>query len=91
MLIYQRKLDSLPRLVHLQHGYLNVLMQLYHAVHIADESGCEFGDVHQATFFDPDIDEAAEIGDVVHDSGQFHSCGKVADALHPGIKFKDPG
>ena len=63
-----------------------MLMDGDHLGRIAYETIRQLGDMDKPVFLDPYIDETTEVGDVVHDTGQYLPFFQILDRFHRRIE-----
>ena len=56
---------------------------------VGDEAVGELGDVDKSVLMDTDVDEDTKVGDVRHDTREFHSYDEVVECMDILVKFED--
>ena len=67
----------------------DVLMKAYDLCGVGDEAVGELRNVDKAVLMDTDVDEGSEVGDVRHDTGEFHSYDEVGEGMDILVEFED--
>ena len=67
----------------------DVLMKTDDLCGVGDEAVGELRDVDESVLMDTDVDEDTEVGDVCHDTGEFHSYDEVVESVDILVEFKD--
>ena len=56
---------------------------------VGDEVVGELRDVDESVLMDTDVDEGSEVGDVRHDTGEFHSYDEVVEGMDILVEFEE--
>ena len=56
---------------------------------VSDEAVGELRDVDESVLMNADVDEGSEVGDVRHDTGEFHSYDEVGESMDILVEFED--
>ena len=56
---------------------------------VSDEAVGELRDVDESVLMNTDVDEGSEVGDVRHDTGEFHSYDEVVEGMDVLVEFED--
>ena len=56
---------------------------------VGDEAVGELRDVDESVLMNTDIDEGSEVGDVRHDTREFHSYDEVGEGMDILVEFED--
>ena len=67
----------------------DVLVEAYDLCGVGDEAVGELRDVDESILMDTDVDECTEVGDVRHDTGEFHSYDEVREGMDILVEFED--
>ena len=67
----------------------DVLMKAYDLCGVGDEAVGELGDVDKTVLMDTDIDKDTEVGDIRHDTREFHSYDEVGEGVDVLVEFED--
>ena len=67
----------------------DVLMKADDLCGVSDEAVGELRDVDEAVLMNTDVDEGSEVGDVCHDTGEFHSYDEVGESMDILVEFED--
>ena len=67
----------------------DVLMKADDLCGVGDEAVGELRDVDESVLMDTDVDEGSEVGDVRHDTGEFHSYDEVGEGMDILVEFED--
>ena len=65
---------------------LNLLLKVYYGHGVADVPVGKLGDVDKALYFDAEVDEATEVGDVGNDAIENHAFLQVVDGAEGGVE-----
>ena len=67
----------------------DVLMKVEDLCWVGDEAVGELRDVDESVLMNTDVDEGSEVGDVRHDTREFHSYDEVVEGMDVLVEFKD--
>ena len=67
----------------------DVLMKADDLCGVGDEAVGELRDVDESVLMNTDVDEGSEVGDVRHDTGEFHSYDEVGEGMDILVEFED--
>ena len=67
----------------------DVLMKADDLCGVSDEAVGELRDVDESVLMNADVDEGSEVGDVRHDTGEFHSYDEVGEGVDVLVEFED--
>ena len=56
---------------------------------VSDEAVGELRDVDESVLMNTDVDEGSEVGNVCHDTGEFHTYDEVVEGMDILVEFED--
>ena len=81
--------DTFATHIYFDNTDADVLMKADDLCGVGDEAVGELRDVDESVLMNTDVDEGSEVGDVRHDTGEFHSYDEVVEGMDVLVEFED--